>query len=144
MDQHQQPGTDLFVSELKIDDTAKRHIASLAQWAMIVVVTAVIGYVLSLVQYFTTDPEARTASEGFSGLSVGSEGLGGIIFGIVIGLLCNYFLYQFASQAKTSIAGSNPELLGSGFRSLKTYFIIITIILICVFLFALVVVLAVL
>ena len=144
MDQHQ-PNTnpDIFPKELKLDDTSRRHIASLAQWAMIVVVTAVVGYVLSLIQVFTASPATTETSEGFSQLMPGAgEGIGSVIFGVVIGLIINYFLYQFAVQSRKSLSGASNELLGSSFRNLKIYFIIVTIILICVFLIAMIAALA--
>jgi len=141
---YQGQGTDLFASEIKIDDTAKRHLGSLVQWSMIVVATAVIGYVVSLIQAFTQKPVAVSNSEGFSiGMNLGGQGVGGTIFSIIIGLLINFFLYQFSVQLRKSVASSNTELLGSSFRNLKIYFIIITIFMILAFLISLIVVLAV-
>ena len=140
--EQQQP--DLFSSPVRIDDTAKRHIAALAQWAMIIVITAVLGYVITLIQAFTASPEAETSSEGFTNyLRMGAnQGIGSAIFGIIIGLLINYFLYRFSVQTRKSIAASDVDELSGGFRNLKIYFIIITIFMIIIFLFGMIGVLA--
>ncbi|HEX5652016.1 MAG TPA: hypothetical protein VFX58_03015 [Chitinophagaceae bacterium] len=140
-----QQNTDLFDNEIRIDDAAHQHIAGIAQWGMIVVVSAVIGYIISLVQAFTVGQTVQTSSsEGFSSImQVSGEGIAGTVFGVVIGLLINYFLYQFATQSRKGLAANDQELLGNSFRNLKIYFIITTVIVIIVFLIALIAILAV-
>ena len=142
--EQQQQSTDLFSTPIRIDDTARRNINSLAQWAMIVVTTAVIGYVVSLIQAVTGSPVTETSSEGFSTyMRLGAnQGIGSALFGIIIGLLINYFLYRFSVLSRKSIAASDVDQLGGSFRNLKIYFIIITIFMIIISLFAIIVVLA--
>lgn len=144
--EQQQPPVDLFATPIRIDDTAKRHITALAQWAMIIVITAVIGYVITLIQAFIpsrTIIETEPDSEGFSSfMRMGGQSIAGAIFGIVIGLLINYFLYRFSVLSRKSIAASDVDQLGGSFRNLKIYFIIITIFMIIISLFAIIGVLA--
>ena len=134
-------GHDIFTSGLKIDETAHRHITGIAQWTKIIVITAVIGYVLVLLGLFTGSREVVTSSnEGFSDyFRSGSQGVGGAIFGIILGLLLNYFLYMFSLQSRKTLMGTEPGLLGSSFRNLKIYFIMLTVLWIIGFLFLLVV-----
>lgn len=131
---------DIFSSTgIKIEDTARRHIAGIASWAMIIVVTAVIGYALTLFQLFSRPKATVTRSEGFENFiqaSTDNRGFG--ILGILIGLLINYFLYQFAVQSRKSISELNPAQLGASFRNLKIYFLITTVIMIIVCLFVLI------
>ena len=140
----EQQQSDLFSSSIRIDDTAKRHIASLAQWAMIIVTTAVIGYVISLIQAFTAPTVPETSSEGFTTILQmgGDKSMFSAIFGIIMGLLINYFLYRFSVQSRKGITTSDVVELSGGFRNLKIYFIIITIFMIIIFLFGLIAVLA--
>ncbi|HEX6190920.1 MAG TPA: hypothetical protein VFZ42_01085 [Chitinophagaceae bacterium] len=144
--EQQQPPVDLFATPIRIDDTAKRHITALAQWAMIIVITAVIGYVITLIQAFIpsrTIIETEPDSEGFSSfMRMGGQSIAGAIFGIVIGLLINYFLYRFSVQSRKGLAISDIDELGGGFRNLKIYFIIVSIFMIIFFLFGLIGVLA--
>src|SRR5688572_10312580 len=142
--EQQQQSADLFSTPIRIDDTARRTINSLAQWAMIVVTTAVIGYVVTIIQALTSSPVTETTSEGFSTyMRLGaSQGIGSALFGVIIGLLINYFLYRFSVQSRKSIAASDVDQLGGSFRNLKIYFIIITIFMIIISLFALIGVLA--
>lgn len=138
--------SDLFSSELKIDTTAKAHIRSLASWAMVIVVVAVAGYVLNILQLFISPGEpAEVQSEGFSTVfSSGQGNVGGTVITILIGLAINYFLYRFASTVGNSISGLNPEKFSNSFRNLKLYFAITTIVMILVLLILLIAVLALL
>ena len=137
-----QQNTDLFGSEVKFDDTARRHLASVAQWAMIVVVTTIIGYIISLLEAFMA-PTGNTSSEGFDAMfKVGGEGIGGTIFWIIIGLTMNYFLYQFAVQTRKGLSGVSQDELAKAFRNLRIYFTIFSIVLIIAFLLVLIVVAA--
>ena len=143
--EQQQQSTDLFSAPIRIDDTARRNINSLAQWAMIVVTTAVIGYVVTIIQAAIGSPETETSSEGFSTyMRLGTnQGIGGALFGVIIGLLINFFLYRFSVQSRKSIAASDVDQLGGSFRNLKIYFIIITIFMIIISLFSIIAAMAV-
>jgi hypothetical protein len=125
--------THLF-TELGFDHTARQHILSIASWAMVVVVVAVIGYVLSILQLFIGNEEAIPRTEGFGMVdTLAGNSTASSIIGVVIGLLINFFLYRFASMARDGINGLNQEQLNNSFNNLKLYFVIMSVILIVVF-----------
>jgi Na+/H+-translocating membrane pyrophosphatase len=120
-------------NDLDFDSTAKQHIGSIASWAMVIVVTAVIGYVLNILQLFSK-PKIVTRSEGFEfGASISGTDTFSTVIGIIVGLLINYFLYRFASLARRGVNSLDQSALSKSFNSLKSYFIITTVILIIVF-----------
>jgi hypothetical protein len=124
--------TDLFSSEIKIDGVAKERIRSLASWAMVIVVVAVAGYILNILELIM-QPNERvvTQAEGFSvSFLSGQKSVTGTIITIMIGLAINYFLYRFASTAVSSINGLSQEKFSNSFRNLKIWFAITTIIMI--------------
>jgi len=122
--EQQDASSSLF--DLSIDETAKDHLRRICSWTMVIVITAVIGYVVAIIKALM--PKAQVIqSEGF-GVSVGAgQNLGSVIFGIIIGLLINYFLYQFANLTKRGVNGMSQTDLNTGFYNLKIYFVIISI-----------------
>jgi len=122
----EQQDTSNSLFDLSIDETAKDHLRRICSWTMVIVITAVIGYVVAIIKAFM--PKAQVIqSEGF-GVSVGAgQNLGSVIFGIIIGLLINYFLYQFANLTKKGVNGMSQTDLNAGFYNLKIYFVIISI-----------------
>ncbi len=123
-------------NDLEFDNVARTHIRSMAQWAMVIAVLAVVGYVISLIQAFSApDLPTFTRSEGFGDIFMGleSQSIPFTILSVAIGLLLNYFLYRFASQAKKAIDTRNGTELGQSFNSLKAYFMIYSILIIIVF-----------
>lgn len=135
----QQNETSIF-NELNIDSQARQHIQTMATWAMIVAVIAVIGYLLNIIQLFAPN-QPELPSEGFGGylktMTTGSSGTFSTIISIGIGVVVNYFLYKFSSEAKNGLAGMNQQLFNSSFRNLKNYFMIISIFVIIAFVFVL-------
>lgn len=133
----QEQDSNLF-SEVTIDETAKRNIAGIASWAMVIVVVAVIGYVLDIVGLFTKDTEVIDQSGGFgSSLALGGSDAVGVFIGIIIGLLINYFLYKFATLSRSSLTSHSQPELADSFRNLRIYFAITTVIMIIGLLFVL-------
>jgi len=122
----EQQDTSNSLFDLSIDETAKDHLRRICSWTMVIVITAVIGYVVAIIKALL--PKAQVIqSEGF-GVSVGAgQNLGSVIFGIIIGLLINYFLYQFANLTKRGVNGMSQTDLNTGFYNLKIYFVIISI-----------------
>src|ERR1044072_8967953 len=115
MEQHEIENS-LF--DLSIDETAKDHLRKICSWATIMVVTAVIGYVVAIIKALMPKTQV-VQSEGF-GVSVSAgQGIGSAIFGIIIGLLVNYFLYQFANLTKKGVNGMSQTDLNAGFYNLK-------------------------
>ncbi|HEX7845168.1 MAG TPA: hypothetical protein VF476_05150 [Chitinophagaceae bacterium] len=140
----QEQDNNLF-SDLSIDESAKKNIAGIASWAMIIVIVAVIGYVIEVISLFTAGSSPVDQSEGFGAyLRVGSEGAGSKIFAIVIGVVLNYFLYRFAVLAKKGLATNGMDDVSDSFRNLKIYFAIYSILVIIVSLLILLAIVAVL
>ena len=128
--------------DLSIDETAKDHLRKICSWTMIIVIVAVIGYVVAIIKALM--PKAQLVqSEGF-GVSVSAgQGLGSVIFGVIIGLLINYFLYQFSNLTKKGVNGMSQTDLNAGFYNLKIYFVIISVLVIIALAFVLLFVVAV-
>jgi len=128
--------TENSLFDLSIDETAKDHLRRICSWTLVIVITAVIGYVVAIVKAFTPKTQV-VQSEGFGvSLSTG-QGIGSVIFGIIIGLLINYFLYQFANLTKKGVNGMSQSDLNAGFYNLKIYFVIISVLVIIVLAFVL-------
>jgi hypothetical protein len=128
--------SDLF-NEMSIDGMGKQYLRSIASWAMVIVVVAVIGYIMEILDFFRAKPEYSSRIEGFGGLTraMGNSTAFSVFFGIAIGLLINYFLFRFASQAKAGLDGHDQWKLNSSFSNLKAYFMACSIILIIVLVF---------
>ena len=108
----------------------------ICSWTLVIVITAVIGYVVAIIKAFMPKTQV-VQSEGFGvSLSTG-QGIGSVIFGIIIGLLINYFLYQFANLTKKGVNGMSQTDLNAGFYNLKIYFVIISVLVIIVLAFVL-------
>lgn len=132
--------SNLF-NEMSIDAMGKQYIRSLASWAMVIVVVAVISYVLNILELFKSKPVSYSSAEGFGGFSqtIGQSNGFSVFFGIAIGVLINFFLYRFATLAKAGIEGHDQQKLNSSFNNLKAYFMACSIILIIIFVFCLLV-----
>ena len=125
---------DLF-GDLTFDHTAIQTIRSIANWAIVIVVVAVISYLISMGQMFSAPQLTTTRSEGFGmGFKMTGSDRTTTIITIAIGLLVNIFLFRFAMQARTGLNGLNQQSLNSSFNSLKIYFMITAILCILVFL----------
>ena len=134
--------TENSLFDLSIDETAKDHLRRICSWTMVIVITAVIGYIVAIIKALLPKTQV-IQSEGF-GISVNTgQTLGSAIFGIIIGLLLNYFLYQFANLTKKGVNGMNQTDLNTGFYNLKIYFVIISVLVIIVLAFALLVLVAI-
>jgi len=128
--------TENSLFDLSIDETAKDHLRRICSWTLVIVITAVIGYVVAIIKAFMPKTQV-VQSEGFGvSLSTG-QGIGSVIFGIIIGLLINYFLYQFANLTKKGVNGMSQSDLNAGFYNLKIYFVIISVLVIIVLAFVL-------
>jgi len=117
------------IFELRIDETAKHHLLTMASWGLIIGIVAIIKYILSVIEYIQT---RNRVNYQFGDITVSTErnNLGGMIFTISIGLLVNYFLYQFSSLTKRGITNLSQVDLNRGFASLRTYFAIIGVLII--------------
>jgi hypothetical protein len=117
--------------DFSIDETAKDHLRRISNWAMVTVVCAVIGYVVEIIK--ALQPASRIVQrEGFGMDIVGGSNLLGTILEIIIGLVVNYFLFQFANLTRKGVNGLSQGELNAGFYNLKIYFIIIGVFVIIV------------
>ena len=128
--------TENSLFDLSIDETAKDHLRRICSWTLVIVITAVIGYVVAIIKAFMPKTQV-VQSEGFGASLNTGQGIGSVIFGIIIGLLINYFLYQFANLTKKGVNGMSQTDLNAGFYNLKIYFVIISVLVIIVLAFVL-------
>ena len=135
---------DLFAPAITIDGTAKMHIRGIASWAMVIVVSTILVYVLSILDMVMHPAQpSATQAEGFTAsILAQGQSTAGTIFTILVGLAVNYFLYRFARSITSSINGMSLEKFSSSFRSLKLYFAITTIILVLLLLLLLIAIVA--
>ena len=132
----EQQDTSNSLFDLSIDETAKDHLRRICSWTLVIVITAVIGYVVAIVKAFIPKTQV-VQNEGFGVSVTTGQGIGSVIFGIIIGLLINYFLYQFANLTKKGVNGMSQTDLNAGFYNLKIYFVIISVLVIIVLAFVL-------
>src|SRR5688500_6962108 len=92
--------------ELKIDEPAKGHVRTMACWCLIIVIGAIMTYMLSVIEYIQTRDQVNYQ---FGDITVAAErsNIVGMIFTLCIGLLINYFLYQFSNLTKRGITNLN-------------------------------------
>jgi len=128
--------TENSLFDLSIDETAKDHLRRICSWTLVIVITAVIGYVVAIIKAFMPKTQV-VQNEGFGVSVTTGQGIGSVIFGIIIGLLINYFLYQFANLTKKGVNGMSQTDLNAGFYNLKIYFVIISVLVIIVLAFVL-------
>lgn len=136
---NESPTTDLFSEDMPLDDTGRMHLRGIASWAMIIVVTSVLGYVLSIITLFRP-AEMLAPVEGFSRSVPVERNAGGTIITILIGLVINFFLYRFATSSRAAITAIDSARLSSGIRNLKFYFVITSLLLLLALLLVLLVV----
>jgi uncharacterized membrane protein len=135
MTEQEKQSSDLF-SEMTLDPMTRQYIRSMASWAMVIVVVSVTGYVVSIIDLFRSKPITSTRSEGFDmGIAerMGGSDIFASLFSIAIGLLINFFLFRFATQARAGVDHSDQVQLNKSFSNLKAYFMACSIILIIVF-----------
>lgn len=132
----QQENQGSIFNELEFDHIAKQHIRAMAQWAMIIVILAIVGYVISLIQAFTASKILVGSSrEGFGQMfeSLSGSSKTWTIVSVLIGLFINFFLFQFATKARKAVDMQDGSMLGRSFANLKAYFMIFSIIMIIMF-----------
>lgn len=139
--ENQDQRSDVF--GLQFDEPAKSSIKTMAVWAMITVVTTLLGIVISFVEYFKARNQVNSFADesdfggGFSTLA-NTTTLVSVVISTLISLLLCYFLYQFSTRSKSGIDGMNPAELNQGFAGLKNYFLTTAILIIIVMAFMLI------
>jgi len=138
--ENQDKQTEIF--NLRVDDTSSHHIKTIATWAVIIVITSLIGYVVGFIDYF----KKRNQYEGMLSEDEGSltgfmvkmgkgGNLAGTIISTLIGLLLCYFLYQFSVKAKRGVENMSQPDLNEGLVNFRNYFVTVGIV--CMILLAL-------
>ena len=125
----EQTNQDSSLFDLKIDETSKDLLRKIGTWAMVVVVTSLIGYVAQIIQVATAKNRA-VEYEGFKFAERSQSNIGGTIFSIVVGLFLTYFLYQFATLSKKGVEAVSQPDLNKSFANLKNYFMVTGILII--------------
>ncbi len=115
----EQQNTD-NIFNLTLDQEAKSFLKTAAVWAKIIAIIAFVEVGLSLV----------TAFVGKEGTAEIAGAIFATIFGGVISILLNIFLYRFAKKMAEGISSSNQQLFNEGVNSLRNYFKIFGILLI--------------
>lgn len=124
----QQENNESLFEEIEFDHVARQHILGICQWGMIVVVLAVVGYAISIVQALTmTELERAARDSGFQSYFSSSSSIVGMVLTIGMGLLINFFLFRFCTQAKKATELQDGAALGRSFGNLKSYFMIMGI-----------------
>lgn len=136
------------VFSVRFDEESRMNIKTMASWAMIIVITSLAGYVLSIISYAKNKQDAMEVYESMEDVGFGrifkyaSQGnITQLILSILVGLLLVYFLYQFSTRAKKGVETLDPVELNSGLAGLKNYFMamgIISIIVIALIFIALI------
>lgn len=140
--QQENTSEDIFSnSGIELDEMAKQYIRSMASWAMIMVVIAVIGYAFNIIELFRVKQVTSNRIEGFDGAftetaSAGSStAIVSTLVSIVVGLVINYFLFRFARQSRLAVDAHDQQKLNSGIANLKNYFMACSVVLIIVFVY---------
>lgn len=127
---------------MQFDENAKASVTTMTKWAMVIVITSLVGFVLDIINYFKQKSEFDTISEtqdieGGSSLvnTITTTGLIVIIVSILVGLLITYFLYQFAVKTKKGIDTLSPYEVNVGFTNFKNYFVVFGILFIIAIVF---------
>jgi hypothetical protein len=138
--ENEQQTPNLF--ELQFDEGAKSNVLTMARWAMIIVLTSVVGYLLTIVKYFKqkSQLDAMMGDSEYDfqksyASTAQTTGLVTIIISVLIGLLVTYFLYQFSAKAKSGMESMNSYDVNVGFANFKNYFLVIGILVILAMIF---------
>jgi hypothetical protein len=124
--------TDKSLFDLSFDENTKQQLKGAATWGGIAAIVAIIGAILSLINYFIQRNNVKSFQfEGFPEMRAQSSG--NIVSSIVtfgLSIVLFYLLNKFSKSTKAGIDGSNQPMINEGLGSLSTYFKIIGVLLI--------------
>lgn len=138
----EQNDNESSIFDLSVNETSKDHLKKIATWAIVIVVCAVIGYIFTFIKALQPRNSFQE-TEGFGTSFTTGGSIAGTVITIIIGLLLNYFLFQFANFTKKGVNGMSQTDLNTGFYNLKIYFVILGILVIICVVIALLVILVV-
>lgn len=122
----QDPKQSIF-EDMTFDHIAQSYIRTIAKWAVIIGVTLIAINVIQFVK------ELAAPAAGSAGSSFSMAGMSGMFFAVVallFGVLVNLFLYLFGSKAKRALDEQDGHALGQSFKHLKSFFMIVSIVII--------------
>ena len=132
--QNQQQSDNLF--SIPIDQEGKELIRTIAWWARLIAILAFIGYAVAIIVSFMR-PDIVINGEVYAGSKTSS--VIGAIISAAIGVAINSFLFKFGNTARAGVDGMDTSLLSDAFNNLRIYYKILGIIvIICLILFGLV------
>lgn len=132
--ENQEQSPALF--EMQFDENAKSIVLTTVKWAMIIVITSLVGYVVAIIAFFRAKSQVTAMSEGegydfqSSYRTVETTSFISVLFSIGVGLLVTYFLYKFASNARKGMETMSSYHVNIGFSNFKSYFLVIGILMI--------------
>ncbi|HKP32223.1 MAG TPA: DUF5362 family protein [Chitinophagaceae bacterium] len=132
--ENQQHSDNLF--SIPIDQEGKELIRTIAWWARLIAIIAFIGYAVSIIVSFMK-PDMVINDEVYSTSRTSS--VVGAIIAAAIGIAINSFLFKFGNSARAGVDSMDTGLLSDAFNNLRIYYKILGIIvIICLVLFGLV------
>lgn len=115
-------------SSLEFDYIGRQHIEAIAHWAMIIAIIGIVSNLIGLAMAFSTSAELSE----FAAVLGNSFGASRIFYLLISGfsIMINVFLLLFAKNAKAASRAGDGAGIGQSFSHLKTYFMIMAILLI--------------
>lgn len=120
MENNSNQGDNLF--HLSIEGAARDFLQTAATWARIVAIVGFISGGLSLLGFIFGAPSANAAAVAGTTLLM-------LPF-IVVGVIINVFLFKFATNILASLSNMSQVQFNEGVNNLRTYFKIISILII--------------
>lgn len=119
--------------ELGIDNEIPGYLIDTSKWAKFVAITFFVIIGLCILLFATFGSAIMNNLSPFRGYD--SEASQALVFGIIILLIVTavvivtyYFLLNFANKIRAGLESESIDMVNEGLRSLKTHFIIVTII----------------
>ena len=118
--------------DVQLDLESRQHLFDASKWSKFLSVIVFIACALVLVFGIMGGKSIISAMEKFYpnqemiGNLVGAL-LAILAFLVLVAAFIYFFLFQFATKVKSALATENADQLSSGIKSLKTFFIISTI-----------------
>ncbi|HET9823794.1 MAG TPA: hypothetical protein VFP87_00595 [Chitinophagaceae bacterium] len=128
----EQKPMEIFTN-LYVDERSKETLYSIAKWCLITAIAGFVSYIIVLINAIVDKNPGTERYEGFNaGFRLTTSNIGTSILVIIIGVTLNYFLYRFSTQLRNGLDSMNQEKFGSSFINLKTYFAILSILILIV------------
>lgn len=119
--------------DLQADNELKQHMYDASKWTKFISITAFIGCAFLLVVAVLGSAALMDLAGRMTKYEMFVNINPGILITIVVVMIAfivfvYYFLFSFATKVKKGLLSENTELFNGGLKSLKTYFIIMTVV----------------